>query len=100
MDFELLDGYLLDGLSSKSEVVGWLLASRPPGTGAAAFYEGLQRLGARTPDLALIALRLVLAGRRADDETVAAARDLLARARAGDEAARVEYRALVRPPAS
>ncbi len=98
MDFELLDGYLLDGTPPKSEVVRKLLEIRPPGEGAAPFYEGMSRLGSRTPDLALIALRLVLAGRKADDEAVAGLRDVVARARAGDAAARDEYRAIDKAP--
>lgn len=93
MDFELLDGYLLDGRPSKSEVLLKLLEVRPAAEGAAPFYEGMERLGARTPDLALIALRLVLAGRKADDTAVTRLRDLIALARAGDTAARDEYRA-------
>jgi hypothetical protein len=97
MEFELLDGYLLDGVPSKSEVVRALLDEKPGAEGAAPFYEGLQRLGARTPDLALIALRLVLAGKRADDATVAWLRDVVARARSGDSAAREEYRTIDRP---
>jgi hypothetical protein len=72
VDFELLDGYLLDGLSPKAQVVQELLASRPEAPGARPFYEGMQRLGARTPDL-------------------------IARARAGDAAAREEYNAIGRP---
>ncbi len=66
------------------------LAARDPAPaqGAAPFYEGMERLGSRTPDLALIALRLVLAGRRADDAAVVWLRDVAARARAGDAAAR------------
>lgn len=96
MDFELLDGYLLDGMPSKSEVVGKLLELRPSAEGAAPFYEGLGRLGARTPDLALIALRLVLAGKRADDAAVARLRDVVALARSGDAAARDEYRTLTK----
>jgi hypothetical protein len=91
MDFELLDGYLLDGTPAKSEVVRKLLEARPAADGAAPFYEGMQHLGARTPDLALIALRLVLAGQKADDAGVTRLRDLVARARAGDAAARDEY---------
>jgi hypothetical protein len=97
VDFELLDGYLLDGLSPKAQVVQELLASRPEAPGARPFYEGMQRLGARTPDLALIALRLVLAGKKADDAAVTRVRDLIARARAGDAAAREEYNAIGRP---
>ncbi|MBV9333266.1 MAG: hypothetical protein JO146_04610 [Candidatus Eremiobacteraeota bacterium] len=95
MDFELLDGYLLNGSPSKSEVVQKLLETRPPAQAAAPFYEGLARLGSRAPDLALIALRLVLAGRKAEDDAVARLRDVVARARAGDAAARDEYRTVV-----
>ncbi len=91
MDFELLDGYLLGGTPSKAEVVRALLESRPEAEGAPPFYEGMQRLGARTPDLALIALRLVLAGRKADDAAVTWLRDVVERARAGDAGAREEY---------
>jgi hypothetical protein len=94
MHFELLDGYLLDGTPSKPEVVRKLLEIRPSAAGAAPFYEGMERLGARTPDLALIALRLVLAGKKADDATVAHLRDVVERARAGDAAARDEYRTI------
>lgn len=97
MDFDLLDGYLLDGMPSKGEVVRQLLERRPQAEKASAFYEGLQRLEARTPELALIALRLVLGGVKADDATVVRARTLIARARGGDAAARAEYRALVQP---
>jgi hypothetical protein len=96
MDFESLDAYLLDGLPPKPEVVRQLLEDRPREQAAAAFYEGLERLGARTPDLALIALRLVLAGMKADDEGVTRVRDLIARVHAGDPAARDQYRDLVR----
>ncbi len=97
MDFELLDGYLLDGTPSKAEVVRRLLERRLPAAGAAPFYEGMERLGARTPDLALLALRLVLAGRKADDEAVTRLRDLAGRAREGDDAARRLYRAIDEP---
>ncbi|HLY03802.1 MAG TPA: hypothetical protein VKR56_15055 [Candidatus Cybelea sp.] len=96
MDFELLDGYLLDGVPPKGEVVRRLLENRSQAQAAAAFYEGLQRLGARTPDLALIALRLTLAGVKADDAAVTRARDLIARVHAGDAGARGEFRALTR----
>lgn len=96
MDFELIDGYLLDGKPTKSEVVRALLETRPHAEGALPFYEGMQRLGSRTPDLALIALRLVLAGKKADNATVARLRDLAARARAGDATALAEYHAIGR----
>jgi hypothetical protein len=99
MDFELLDGYLLDGVPPKDDLVRKLLENRPESGPAAPFYEGLARLGARIPDLALIALRLVLAGAKADDATVTAARDLIARAKTGDQGAREEFRSLLQPPA-
>jgi hypothetical protein len=96
MDFELLDAYLLSGTPPKSEVVRRLLQAPPLAEGAAAFCEGMQRLGARTPDLALIALRLVVAGKKADDASVSHLRDLVTRARNGDEHAREEFRKAVR----
>lgn len=96
VEFELLDGYLLDGNPPKAEVVRRLLQTRPDAPGAAPFYEGMQRLGARTPELTLIALRLVLAGRKADNAGVVWLRDVVARARAGDAGARDEYRSLDR----
>jgi hypothetical protein len=95
MDFELLDGYLLDETPGKAEVVRKLLEAGSSAEGAAPFYEGMQRLGARTPDLALIALRLVLAGRKADDAGVTWLRDVVARARGGDAAARDEFRSAI-----
>jgi hypothetical protein len=100
MEFELLDGYLLDGIPGKAEVVRRLLEVRPQAEGAPPFYEGMQRLGARTPDLALIALRLVLGGKKADDANVAWLRDVVARARAGEAGARDEYRTIDRSDAS
>jgi hypothetical protein len=96
MDFELLDGYLLDAVPSKAEVVQKLLEQRPSAPGAAPFYEGIQRLGPRTPDLTLIALRLVLAGKRADDAAVTWLRDIVTRARSGDAAARSEFQTIDR----
>lgn len=95
MNFELLDRYLLDESPSKPEVVKVLLADRAGAPAAAPFYEGMRMLGARTPDLTLLALRLVLAGKRADDEAVVELRSLSERARKGDDAAREAYHRLV-----
>ena len=95
MDFESLDGYLLSGTPSKAELVPRLLAQRPDVAAAAPFYEGIARLGPRTPDLALLALRLVLAGKKADDASVLRIRELSERARTGDAGARDEYRAML-----
>lgn len=82
MDFDLLDRYLLEGAPPKAEVVKDLLKNRAGAPGAAAFYQGIQMLGPKTPDLTLIALRLVLAGKPADDAHVVRLRDLTERARA------------------
>lgn len=97
MDFELFDAYLLCGTPSKSELVRRLLQAPSQTVGAAAFYEGMQRLGARTPDLALIALRLVLGGKKADDASVVRVRELVERARTGDARAREDFREAVGP---
>jgi hypothetical protein len=59
----------------------------------------MRLLGDRTPDLALIALRIVLGGHPADDASVSAARDALERLRSGDETARADYAAAVGPAA-
>lgn len=83
MEFDLLDGYLLRGTPQKSDVIEKLLAQPPSAPGAAAFYQGLKILGGRTPDLSLIALRLVLAGKKADDAAVVRLRALVDLARSG-----------------
>ncbi|MBV8637720.1 MAG: hypothetical protein JO322_06505 [Candidatus Eremiobacteraeota bacterium] len=87
MEFELLDRYLLEATPAKADVVKSLLADRSGAPAAQPFYEGMRMLGARTPDLTLVALRLVLAGKKADDESVVALRDLAERARSGEDAA-------------
>jgi hypothetical protein len=81
VDFPLLDRYLLESKPSKVEVVAALLRERPKAPGADPFYEGMTILGARTPDLSLMALRLVLAGKKADDASVKRFRALVERAR-------------------
>jgi hypothetical protein len=85
MEFDFLDRYLLDGTPGKAEVVKELLSRRADVPGTAAFYQGIQMLGAKTPDLSLIALRLVLAGKTADDEHVVRLRQIIERARANGE---------------
>jgi hypothetical protein len=85
MEFELIDGYLLDAKPAKADVVKSLLAKRSGAPAAQPFYEGMRMLGPRTPDLTLVALRLVLAGKKADDESVVALRDLADRARSGED---------------
>jgi hypothetical protein len=51
----------------------------------------MRLLGARTPDLTLVALRLVLSGKTADDASVVTLRDLSERARRGDAQARADF---------
>lgn len=95
MEFELLDSYLLDGKPDKGEVVRRLLESPSQVEGASPFYEGIRLLGKRTPELSLVALRLVLARKRADDASVTGLRAVIARVRAGDGGARDEYRTIL-----
>jgi hypothetical protein len=85
VDFPLLDRYLLEGKPPKEDVVSALLRTRPEAPGAAPFYEGMKILGPRTPDLSLMALRLVLAGKKADDGSVKSFRAIVERARKGGE---------------
>jgi hypothetical protein len=82
MNFDLLDRYLLNEKPAKAQVIKELLKSRQDVPGAAAFYQGIEMLGAKTPDLTLIALRLILAGKPADDVHVVRIRQLVERARA------------------
>jgi len=98
--FEILDSYLLDGSVAKREVVQHLLAQRAKlPEKAAAFMQGLEMLGERVPDLALFALRLVLAGKSADDASVVLLRDAAQRARrtGNDSESRREYWAVLEP---
>lgn len=81
MKFDSLDRYLLNEGPSKAEIVEDTLRNRAPLAAAAPFYEGIQLLGSRTPDLTFIALRLVLAGKAADDVRVTRLRDIVQRAR-------------------
>lgn len=91
MSFDSIDEYLLTGGPGKADVIAALLRDRSPASAAQPFYEGMRMLGARTPDLSLVALRLVLAGKSADDAGVVELRDLAARAREGDLDARAAY---------
>jgi hypothetical protein len=98
MHFESIDEYLLTGTGRKAELIEKLLAQRSSVPAAAPFYEGMRMLGARTPDLTLVALRLVLAGKRADDASVVALRDHAQAVRAGGEgaaAARAAYQQML-----
>lgn len=83
MHFDLLDGYLLEGRPEKRNVIDRILREPPRLPVAKAFVEGMRMLGSRTPDLTLIALRLVLAGKAASDEAVVELKALSDAARAG-----------------
>ncbi|HEY9180789.1 MAG TPA: hypothetical protein VIO32_08715 [Candidatus Baltobacteraceae bacterium] len=82
MDFKILDRYLLEGSPPKAQVVKEVLKAPADVPGAAPFYQGIKMLGSKTPDLTLIALRLILAGKTADDTHVVRLRHLSDRARA------------------
>jgi len=91
----LIDSYLLEAKPDKATLVKKLLVEPDPPAAARPFLEGVRLLGARTPDLALIGLRLALVGMLSDDESVTRFRDLVERARRGGadgEAAKAEYR--------
>ncbi|HEV7180295.1 MAG TPA: hypothetical protein VGN11_10490 [Candidatus Baltobacteraceae bacterium] len=102
MNFELIDRYLLDGTPARADVVAALLSSPSDMPAARPFYEGMKMLGARTPDLTLIALRLVLAGKRADDAAVIELRGLIDRSHGtgprAEEARASYHQALARKP--
>lgn len=87
----LLDRYLLGEPVSKPVVISSVLAERSPLPAAAPFYRALEAVGTRAADEALIALRLVLAGREPSDEAVRSLRALgaLARASAQNDAAAI-----------
>ncbi|MHB8432635.1 MAG: hypothetical protein ACYDCA_03395 [Candidatus Tyrphobacter sp.] len=88
----LIDAQLLDPDGSLPGLVKSLLAHPPPNDAARPFYEGMRVLGPRTPQLAVLALRLVLAGRRADDASVRRLRTLVEHIRAGGSDAAVARR--------
>lgn len=91
MELHPLDGYLLDGTPSKSEAIAAALRTRSDDPRAQPFYRALEALGARAADEALLALRLVLAGKGTDDDAIRALRDERARAKTGDAAGRSAY---------
>jgi hypothetical protein len=78
MQFHAIDGYLLDGRPSKADAIATVLADRVADERAAPFYRAFEAVGVRAADEALLALRLVLAGRPADDSTIRRLRGLVA----------------------
>ena len=91
MELHPLDGYLLDDAPRKSDAIAAVLRVRSADPRAQPFYRALETLGARAADEALLALRLVLAGRAPGDDAVRALRDARAKAKAGDATARAAY---------
>ncbi len=97
MELHPLDGYLLDDRPGKREAIDAALRARSADPRAQPFYRALEALGPRAADEALLALRLVLAGKPPGDDAVRALRELRAKARAGDAAARAAYLGTVGP---
>lgn len=96
----MLDVHLLEG-TPRGALVEALLREPPPSKAARPYYEGMRLLGSRTPELALVALRLTLAGLRPDDRSVVRLRDVARAAlQGGAQAARAreEYAALLKEP--
>jgi len=87
MKFDSLDNYLLDKRGSKADVIASLLANRSDDPHAAPFYRALELLGAKADDQALMALRLVLAGKPAQDDAVRRLRSTVVIAREGGDGA-------------
>jgi hypothetical protein len=90
-----LDGYLLDGTPTKGEAIAAVLRDRSSDPRAQPFYRALDILGVRAADEALLALRLVLAGRAPTDDAVVAARAARSRAKTGAAGAREAYLELI-----
>ena len=82
MQFHAIDTYLLDGLPTKAVAIEAALQAPIDDPRAAPFYRALKAVGARAADEALIALRLVLAGREPEDAPIRRLRALAAIVRA------------------
>ncbi|MBC5816301.1 MAG: hypothetical protein GIW97_07140 [Candidatus Eremiobacteraeota bacterium] len=93
MKFDSLDDYLLDKRGSKADVIAGLLDERADDPQAAPFYRALEMLGAKIDDQALIALRLVLAGKSPEDDAVRRLRSNVAASREGGDRAAEARRA-------
>jgi len=84
MEFHAIDTYLLDGKPTKAAAIEAALAAPVDDPRAAPFYRALGAVGARAADEALIALRLVLAGKDPEDTPIRRLRALAALARAAN----------------
>jgi hypothetical protein len=81
MQIHPIDGYLLEGKPGKAEAIAAALNDRVAAAEAAPFYRALEAVGARAADEALIALRLVIAGKPPADDAVRRLRGLAMLAR-------------------
>ncbi len=86
MPFHAIDGYLLDGRPSKAEAIAAALRTRVADERALPFYRAFEAVGERAADEALIALRLVIAGRAPEDAAVRRLRGLARLARGSERA--------------
>jgi len=82
MEFHAIDTYLLDGTPAKGAAIDAALAKPIDDPRAAPFYRALRAVGARAADEALVALRLVLAGKEPQDDAIRRMRALAALVRA------------------
>lgn len=87
MEFHAIDGYLLDGRPAKAAAIAAALRDRTSDERALPFYRAFEAIGERAADEALIALRLVIAGRAPDDDAVRRLRGLVALSGVRDRAA-------------
>jgi hypothetical protein len=90
MQFHAIDGYLLDGRPSKGEAIAAALRERVAAQPALPFYRALEAVGERAADEALIALRLVIAGKPPDDDAVRRVRGLVTLVRRPERAAQAD----------
>ena len=86
MTFHPIDGYLLDSRPDKASAIAAALATRSTDPRALPFYRAFEAVGVQSADEALLALRLVLAGRNPEDLAVRRLRGLVGMVRAGDAA--------------
>ncbi|MDQ2908241.1 MAG: hypothetical protein M3R44_02700 [Candidatus Eremiobacteraeota bacterium] len=78
----VVDGYLLGERVTKAAAVAALLSDRSNDPALAPFYRAFETIGVRAADEAIVALRLLLAGREASDASVRRLRTLARIARA------------------
>lgn len=93
MEFNFIDDYLLEKRPAKADLITQILEKRSTSSAAAPFYRALEALGTRVADEAIIALRLVLAGKAPTDAGVKRVRDAAALFHAGDDRTRPVLRA-------